>query len=543
MSSVGSVLKNYGFKPVADDVLGPPSFIGKLKTDRGDLEAILVVPHGKALPSISLTSSGRKQLERDVFPHVTTTGNICVFEEAIEDFDPYLRPALVVSVIEKAVKLLSVQCETEIEDELSRDLANHFYGVLTEVDAPLKDGYLEVERIGDPVVTRLIQYKGGEIAGLLVITERLSFKKDQSLPTNFKSFLEWLKYWDKNAFHRAVEKIEKLEHHPDRFVLMLASPGGLVGMQYSLGTLNPKQQKFKKKRPISSVILKGIDASTSRDRVLGRHAYLPEMLYRNGRTGGQLSGKTIWLIGCGSIGGHLAPLLIQQGAGMNKGRLILVDHDILSTANTIRHRLGKESIFQNKAIAMKRHCEGLFPDANVEYVAKKNAVILNEVNPDHIIIDATGEQSVREDLNSWWLAYEDSDSGKPLMQHCWIEGNGIGGISFFNMAPIGACARCVRSAYYGDQDRLQFTSESTEHDGVVCGVDAYTPYGPQAAVMTAGLACQHLVETELYIEDPKSLPDPKALQTVRVSFQLTNQVKPKTMRPLANCPACKKYQK
>lgn len=542
MSSIGIVLKKYGFKPVADDLMGPPSFIGTLKTDRGVLDVIVVVPGGKALPSISLTEAGKKQLEREVFPHVTVTGNICVFEEAIEDFDPYLRPELVVSVLEKAIKLLSITCETEIVDEISRDLANHFYGVFMEVDAPLKDGYLEVQRLGDPLVTRLVQHTNGEIGGVLITTKKLSFRKEQSLPTNFKSFLEWLKDWDRKAHDNAVEKIEKLTHHPDRFVLMLSSPGGLVGMQYSLGTQNPKQQQFQKKRPVGSVILKGLGATTVRDRILGRHAFLPEMLDRNGKTGGQLSDKTIWLIGCGSIGGHLAPLLIQQGAGMNKGRLVLVDHDELSTANTIRHRLGNESILQNKASAMVAHCETMFPRANVDYVAKKASAILEDVSPDDIIIDATGEQSVREELNSWWLGYVTIKNKKPLMQHCWIEGNGVGGVSFFNRAPTGACARCVRSAFYGEQDRLQLTTEETEHDGVVCGVDAYTPYGPQAAVMTAGLACQHLVETELFNQNPKNEPDPKALQTVRVSFDLTKQVKPKTMPPLSNCPACKNYQ-
>ena len=53
-----------------------------------------------------------------------------------------------------------------------------------------------------------------------------------------------------------------------------------------------------------------------------------------------LAGKRIALIGCGTIGGFLAELLVKAGAGMNGGDLALIDPEILLPQNVGRHRLG-----------------------------------------------------------------------------------------------------------------------------------------------------------------------------------------------------------
>ncbi|MEK5749918.1 ThiF family adenylyltransferase, partial [Acinetobacter nosocomialis] len=58
---------------------------------------------------------------------------------------------------------------------------------------------------------------------------------------------------------------------------------------------------------------------SDRDTILSRNRSRPEI--------GDLRTKKIALIGCGTIGGYLAELLIRAGAGMGTKSLDLFDHD------------------------------------------------------------------------------------------------------------------------------------------------------------------------------------------------------------------------
>lgn len=75
------------------------------------------------------------------------------------------------------------------------------------------------------------------------------------------------------------------------------------------------------------------------------------------------SGTTIGIIGLGSIGSSLLPLLVK--AGFNK--FVLCDGDSLEAANIGRHLLGMEYVGANKAEACKRHIERNYPWVQVLY--------------------------------------------------------------------------------------------------------------------------------------------------------------------------------
>lgn len=68
------------------------------------------------------------------------------------------------------------------------------------------------------------------------------------------------------------------------------------------------------------------------------------------------------VVGCGSVGSSVAKLLIKSGIK----DLILIDGDILSTANLSRHELDQRYIGVNKAVAMKYYLESIFPFANIK---------------------------------------------------------------------------------------------------------------------------------------------------------------------------------
>jgi len=237
------------------------------------------------------------------------------------------------------------------------------------------------------------------------------------------------------------------------------------------------------------------------------------------------------LVGCGAIGGHLAHLSVQNGAGQGKGRLLIVDDDSLSIPNTLRHRLGAQHVSENKAIAVREELSRNYPSSNTHYAAKKIADVRNELSTADIVIDATGELSVREELNGWVLDENNTRKPSAMLQHAWIEGNGAACFSFFNRPPDGACGRCVRGRYHSDQPRYHTTRNRDSYDGLLCGGAVYAPYGPQASIMAAGLAMQHLIETLNGVSQG-------TFRTLQIDLNNSKYTKPSTPSPLKDCPAC-----
>jgi hypothetical protein len=80
----------------------------------------------------------------------------------------------------------------------------------------------------------------------------------------------------------------------------------------------------------------------------------------------ELESKRVLLLGCGSVGGHLAFLLARAGIGA----LTLVDHDIFTAENTYRHVLGKPYWGKLKALAMQQALMAQLPFINVQAIPK-----------------------------------------------------------------------------------------------------------------------------------------------------------------------------
>lgn len=57
--------------------------------------------------------------------------------------------------------------------------------------------------------------------------------------------------------------------------------------------------------------------------------------------------RKIALVGCGTIGGYLADLLVRAGGAMGSGELVLIDNQKLAPGNIGRHRLGINRLEKN----------------------------------------------------------------------------------------------------------------------------------------------------------------------------------------------------
>ena len=83
---------------------------------------------------------------------------------------------------------------------------------------------------------------------------------------------------------------------------------------------------------------------------------------RNPKERAALSGETVSVIGCGSVGSAVADMLVRAGLG----RIVLIDPETLAIENVGRHILTARDVGQPKAIALAAHLREINPELAVE---------------------------------------------------------------------------------------------------------------------------------------------------------------------------------
>lgn len=191
-----------------------------------------------------------------------------------------------------------------------------------------------------------------------------------------------------------------------------------------------------------------------------------------------LAGKRIALVGCGTIGGYLAEMLVKAGAGTSGGQLTLVDLENLFPQNLGRHRLGFHNLFRNKAKELAVELERAAPSVNVR--ALPVDVKLAQLGQLDLLIDATGEEALGH-----WLCSRYALS-TPMLT-AWIEGPGTAVRGLLRTTSTGACYRCLC-----DANRLgQFPTVKGKLPTVLAGQGCeglYVPFPASVAVQAASLA-------------------------------------------------------
>jgi len=189
-----------------------------------------------------------------------------------------------------------------------------------------------------------------------------------------------------------------------------------------------------------------------------------------------LQGKRIALIGCGTIGGFLAEMLVKAGAGVSGGELLLIDNDLLSSENLGRHRLGFNYINCNKAFALAAELKIIMPLVNVR-AFDDIAQTINLKGID-LIVDATGEEAFGH-----WLA---KNIRSPLL-HVWIEGPGTAVRALLKARDQQACYRCISD--YNKRNELLSVVGGLEPIFAGQGCEGlYVPFSASVSIQAAALA-------------------------------------------------------
>jgi molybdopterin/thiamine biosynthesis adenylyltransferase len=184
-----------------------------------------------------------------------------------------------------------------------------------------------------------------------------------------------------------------------------------------------------------------------------------------------LAAKTVALIGCGSVGAHVAVFLVMAGVG----RVILIDKDVLKRANIGRHPLGAKYVGRSKAIGLAEKLKEDYPHIEViakfdiwERIARLEPELLESCD---LIIGATGDWGADSALNEW---RQGLDRDLPVL-YGWTEAHACAGHAVLICG--SGCFECGFDNM--GQSRFEVTAwrNQTKGQEPACG-SVYQPYGP-----------------------------------------------------------------
>ena len=209
----------------------------------------------------------------------------------------------------------------------------------------------------------------------------------------------------------------------------------------------------------------------------------------------ELESKRVLLLGCGSVGGHLAFMLARAGIGA----LTLVDHDILTAENTYRHVLGKPYWGKRKALAMQQALMAQLPFIDVRAIPKTIEAAFEQdlirLNDFDLIVSALGNPTAE-------LAFNERvrrGAGPPIV-FTWLEPLGIGGHALLTgQHGEPGCFACLYMPTDGSdsplQNRAAFGMEGQTYGRSFAGCNnLFTPFGALDAIRTSELAARLVLD-------------------------------------------------
>lgn len=234
-----------------------------------------------------------------------------------------------------------------------------------------------------------------------------------------------------------------------------------------------------------------------------------------------LAGKRIALVGCGTIGGYLADMLVKAGAGTAGGSLMLVDPDSLYPQNIGRHRLGFASLFREKAKALQ--IELMYGAPGAKIIALPVRVQDANLTELDLLIDATGEEALGH-----WIAKAFGNAVPQL--HVWIEGAGVAVRGLLRQSGGHACFRCLSQLERNGQYRAVSGEIPVIQAGQGCE-GLYVPFPAYVSVQAASLAAEMALDWVNNIHEP-------ALKTRIVSSSFELATPDCSPTAIVDCPAC-----
>ena len=502
------------------------------------------------LPEIYLLDPRPKELARPL-PHIDHHGKLCYLDQESYRIDPYDPVVTMATLLDQAKRVLI----SSLAGTNSKEVGHEFRAYW---EADIRGAILSNDQTARTLKYNCLEYKTptGASCELLVIgtdEEIEVFRKQRDgilkqaankhalwievsetallpekgvwPPKHFKGLYEWIKKTDSGAAGRLHHVLGSKAGAHNPLLVVFNTKGGIVAFEVKLpeglATSIESPGRFRK------VLL--FDTGRFGTKVCRSSVddLSPKFQTSRNLPGVGLRNKHIVLIGCGTIGGYLARLLVQSGAGQGKGKLVIYDGQTLASGNIGRHYLDAAYLYDNKAIACRHKLMGEYPMAQIKEVDQDFNRLKDEVKAD-IIIDATGFEAFSLSLNAQAVERHRAKDVCPPVIFAWIDGSGYCTRTVYYDG-TGGCYRCLLNADRTERFEPLLNPADAVPTTYQCG-ESYTPYSPSVSVQAAGLALDAVLDWAQGRVKPQFRN--------RVLHQKARNHKDQQLTPIKGCPAC-----
>ncbi len=504
------------------------------------------------LPKIRVLE--RPEKLRGFQPHFGVNDELCYADRSQIVLDRYRPAESVVGCLRKAESVLGALAGKEGISDTHEEFVAYWDGSPLLIDCPgTKKGSLDVTFARTPgskefpvisdraeeTISRLMKsgwtetWKAHPSAVMIETDTVLAVDGTSWPPSTVGEILDWTESIDKRIREKILRAMtQQWIPRTSRPFFVLRAPNGDYAFSFELGKA---WAKVAGRKP--SLVRDYLTGSGAKTKVQLHAVYRIDHHYVHDRNLGSrknLLDRLILLAGCGTIGGYLATCLARLGAGEGRGKLILVDPDVLAPGNLGRHVLGMDSLFQNKAEAVADLLHRQLPHLNVLY-RPADVLRVRELFQADLIVDATGEEALSTAINDRLISRRDSGKRVPDALYVWINGAGAQASSLLVDGPDTACYRCMRveDGKGGLTDRFGTLAKGTETDIVRVGCDSYMPFPVSASVEAAALAAESALDWA------NGHPSPR-FRARTIDRKAAKQLKDQDVKPLPTCPACQK---
>lgn len=498
ISDVVEAFASWGFLYHSRTSGGNLKLMGDLRTAESSHPCeILISSDFSEPPAVRLLQIPERLLP--IAPHINSSGSLCYLSKSsisLNIFDP-------VGQMHACIKRAEFVLEQILRGEVVDDLAEEFFAYW---GASFFHCFFDIANDEVKALKCLIGCFGKARGGFFFVTDNVTrtalktktFCDDATTTTipvfrvrtriaprpsmdkwpvvNVGDLLRWQSSLDPRASKNIEARIAQLAERGERIGLIIVDAPKYkycfaIFIQKNLDETYPTVKQLRKKTVLyrSSVLpLRGwrIDES-----------YITQRNIPNMKT---LAGKKIVLVGCGTIGGYLADMLVKAGAGAGGGQLLLVDNDSLHASNLGRHRLGFPHLLQNKATALTGELITGAPDAVIK--ALPVDVRTANLGAVDLLIDATGEEAIGSMLISKY-------GRKTSQLSIWIEGPGVVVRGLLRSSKDQACTHCLTQHNQNGNYRATIEEIPRLYEGQGCEQE-YVPFPATVSVYAACLGCE-----------------------------------------------------
>lgn len=535
---IDATLKSVGFLRVDSSL---KIYRGILKPNGYKVDVELTIPDARFVELPSLKILNREALPVDVVAHIERDERLCFGDKQLLRLDRYKPGGSMLRILEQATETLNKSLGGKNKVEIQQEYPAYWAGGDAQPVTMLYGmGVSKKASLGFEANKglQLLPSNSKELASLTNIRKAMIVKVDEPVgptddclrPTNLANLCDWL---DKNV-GQSLTVNTMIANSMENAVYIIQAPNGWYGLRLTIPPILDQLKRQNKLRKVALVKqLKLSLENVAVQRYYIRDATLPTVTSRSlPHLLSPFIGKKILLIGAGTIGSNLSELLVRSGAGC-EGTFTIVDPDYVVAGNLGRHTLSVDDMWENKASALKCKLERFHSDVQIAALEDTADSLLKKLHNYDLVIDATGVETVSEDLNYHAMNLRRSGNNVAML-HVWIFGNGISVHSYLHALAGEACYRCLRPDL--SKPWRYDSRKDTSKEAIVvqngCGLGTFVPYSISASVKAAAIA----FDSALGYFEGQSTP---SLKNHLIDKKRGKRLSHKSPTPSPECPACK----